>query len=147
MEPPGIWAAISWPSALRWEYWFACWSETEIVPRLLGTNGAPALARFIAERILEPGGCWQVGGPEVLTGRDVAVLAEAAAGRRVHRLTIAPGIVRGVVAVVSRFSPHLGGLAQFVVDASGRDAVGPIDGVCRLWDHYRHRDGIAPASE
>lgn len=52
------------------------------------------LAEFIVERFAEPSGSWDVGGPDILSYRELEELAFRIAGRRPRILRLRPVILR-----------------------------------------------------
>jgi uncharacterized protein YbjT (DUF2867 family) len=78
-----------------------------------------------------------IGGPEVLTRRQIVELAFAACGRppRISRAPAwAPGLIGGLI---RPFAPRLGELASFLGVVSAGDFVAPAYGARRLGDFYR----------
>jgi uncharacterized protein YbjT (DUF2867 family) len=78
-----------------------------------------------------------VGGPEVLTRRQVVELAFAACGRP-PKISRAPAWVPGLMGRLLRpLAPRLGELASFLGVVSAGDFVAPAYGSRRLADYYR----------
>jgi uncharacterized protein YbjT (DUF2867 family) len=78
-----------------------------------------------------------VGGPAVLTHRQIAELALEAAGRSPDRITSVPVWVMESAAGLTRlFSRRRGELLAFFTTAMSRDAVGPPTGTHQLSDHF-----------
>jgi uncharacterized protein YbjT (DUF2867 family) len=98
---------------------------------------AADLARFCVERIGDVSGSWDVGGPDVLTYREIAQLASAALGKRSRAVTIPMGAVRAAVWVATRIGGRPANIAQFLADGLTRDAVGERCGEHHI-DAYFH---------
>jgi uncharacterized protein YbjT (DUF2867 family) len=78
-----------------------------------------------------------IGGPEVLTRREVLELAHSALGTP-PRLRFAPAwAVRGAARLIRPLAPRLGELAQFLAVVSTSDFVAPAHGERRLGDYFR----------
>jgi uncharacterized protein YbjT (DUF2867 family) len=77
-----------------------------------------------------------VGGPEVLTYREIAELALQSLGKSA-RITVVPvWVMRLAVGLTKIFSKHQGGLLAFFTTAMTSDVVAPAVGVHRLKDHF-----------
>jgi uncharacterized protein YbjT (DUF2867 family) len=77
-----------------------------------------------------------VGGPEVLTYREIAELAFQSLGKP-GRITVVPAwVMRLVVGLTRIFSNHQGELLAFFTTAMTSDAVAPAVGVRRLKAHF-----------
>ena len=88
-----------------------------------------------------------VGGPEILTHREIARLAFTALGKR-ERITSVPiWVMRAVVAVTRAFNRHQGGLLAFFTEAMTADAVAPRAGSRRLAQHFQELSTHAEAGE
>ena len=85
-----------------------------------------------------------VGGPEVLTRRQVAELALAARGKSSRVVRVPAAVFRGVAAAARPFSPRVSALLAFGTEVSLVDVVAPATGVRRLSDYFRER--LAAAS-
>lgn len=90
------------------------------------------LARFCVERLGDLSGSWEVGGPDVLTYREVARLAFAAVGKRSRTVTIPMTAVRAAVWAATRIGGRPAILAQFFADGIGHEAVGERYGTHHL---------------
>jgi uncharacterized protein YbjT (DUF2867 family) len=99
--------------------------------RLNPVHGAD-LARFIVERLPGPAGSWDVGGPDILSYRELEELVLAIAGRRPRILRIGGGAVRAIEWTADRVSPRTGSLARFFLESLALDAVGTPIGEHRL---------------
>jgi uncharacterized protein YbjT (DUF2867 family) len=78
-----------------------------------------------------------VGGPEVLTWREIAELALRARGRPIRITAIPLWVVTLMIFVTRLFSRHRAGLLAFFATAATRDAVGPASGSRTLGEHFR----------
>jgi uncharacterized protein YbjT (DUF2867 family) len=77
-----------------------------------------------------------VGGPEILTYRQIAELAFRSLGKRVHITSIPAWILRPAVAAAKMFSKHEGELLAFFAAAMTSDVVAPETGTRRLEAHF-----------
>jgi uncharacterized protein YbjT (DUF2867 family) len=85
-----------------------------------------------------------IGGPEVLTYREIAELAFQALGTSV-RITVVPlWVMRPVIGLTKIFSRHQGELLAFFATAMTSDVVAPVVGVHRLKDHF---DNLASTNQ
>ncbi len=78
-----------------------------------------------------------VGGPEVLTHRQIAELAFAALGKPPRVSSVPLWMVKPAVALTKLFSRHQGELLAFLTTAMSIDSVAPKFGTRRLEDHFR----------
>lgn len=105
------------------------------LPPDLGVKVAPIhgadLARFCVQRLGDASGSWDVGGPDVLTYREIAHIASAALGKKCVTVTIPMGAVRAAVWVAIRLGERPANLAQFFADGLTQDAIGG-----RYGDHH-----------
>lgn len=84
-----------------------------------------------------------IGGPEVLTRRQIGALAFDALGRPHRFRRIAPWMARAGATMAAPFHPRLSQLMCFATEVSVRDLVAPQVGARRLGDWYRERAGRA----
>jgi uncharacterized protein YbjT (DUF2867 family) len=77
-----------------------------------------------------------VGGPEVLTHREIAGLALRSLGKAVRISSVPLWAMRSVVWVTRLFNKHQGELLAFLTTAMSTDAVAPATGTRRLEDHF-----------
>jgi len=78
-----------------------------------------------------------VGGPAILTHRQIAELALQAAGRSPDRITSMPvWAMRSAVGFTRLFSRHRAELLAFFTMAMTRETVGPATGTHHLSDHF-----------
>lgn len=105
------------------------------LPPDLGVKVAPIhgadLARFCVERLGDASGSWDVGGPDVLTYREIAQLASAALGKHCRTFTVPMAAIRSAVWVAARIGERPANLAQFFAEGLTHDAVGE-----RYGDHH-----------
>jgi uncharacterized protein YbjT (DUF2867 family) len=77
-----------------------------------------------------------VGGPEVLSGKDIAKLAFLAQNKP-EQITCLPDWLRGLIlSVVKRLPEKWGGPMEFFLTAMGQDAIAPKYGTHRLGDYF-----------
>lgn len=76
------------------------------------------------------------GGPEVLTRRDIAVLACRAVGKEPSFRPAPPGVARFAGALLRPFHPRLSHLIPFLVAVSTSDCLGPVRGTRRLEETF-----------
>jgi uncharacterized protein YbjT (DUF2867 family) len=79
----------------------------------------------------------EVGGPEILTRREIVELAFKCAGRPVRIVRIAPVIGRIQAGFVRLFHPRLGQLMRFGLEVSTHDCLAPAHGTLKLEDYFR----------
>jgi uncharacterized protein YbjT (DUF2867 family) len=79
----------------------------------------------------------EVGGPEILTHREIAALAFAAVGRPVRLLSVPLWIMSPLVRLVRIFNRHQGELLAFLTTAMSMNAVAPAIGTRRLGPHFQ----------
>ncbi|WP_308464943.1 SDR family oxidoreductase [Rathayibacter soli] len=95
------------------------------------------LAEFIVGHLAEPPTSWDIGGPEILTYRELEELAFSIAGRRQRILRIRPGLLRPLQWAADRGSPRVSNLTHFFLDSLRIDAVGSPTGDRRLEPYLR----------
>ena len=96
------------------------------------------LAVYVVDRMEEGRtGTWDVGGPDVLSWRELAHLAFDAVGKRSHILTVPAWALPPALRLTGLFSPRLADTAQFMAWNMLRDCVAPTTGTHRLADFYR----------
>ncbi|WP_210605191.1 NAD(P)H-binding protein [Brevibacterium oceani] len=100
------------------------------------------LARFCVDRMEgSDAGSWDVGGPQSLTWRDVALTAFEAAGRHPRILHVPERIAAPALRAVGLFSPRTADLGEFAVWGMVHDAIAPATGTRRLADFFAERTG------
>ena len=96
------------------------------------------LAAYVVDRMEEGRtGTWDVGGPDVLSWRELAHLAFDAVGKRSHVLTVPAWALPPALRLTGLFSPRLADVAQFMTWSMMRDCVAPTTGTHHLADFYR----------
>ena len=96
------------------------------------------LAAYVVDRMEEGRtGTWDVGGPDVLSWRELAHLAFDAVGKRSHILTVPAWALPPALRLTGLFSPRLADVAQFMTWSMMRDCVAPTTGTHLLADFYR----------
>ncbi len=83
-----------------------------------------------------------VGGPEVLTYREIAELAFQSLGKRVRISSLPPWLMRLVVSVTKIFNKHQAELLAFFTTAMTSDAVAPAVGTHSLKAHYEREGSV-----
>lgn len=95
------------------------------------------LADFCVDRMEgDESGSWDVGGPQVLTWREVALTAFAAAHRRPRILHLPERIVTPALRTLGLFSPSTADLAAFAAWGMLHDGIAPATGARRLADFF-----------
>ena len=96
------------------------------------------LAVYVVDRMEErTSGTWDIGGPDVLTWRQVAQLAFRAVGAQPRIATVPAWVLPPALRLTALFSPRLADVAQFMTWNMMRDCVAPTTGTHRLADFYR----------
>ena len=104
--------------------------------RLNPIHGAD-LAAYVVDRMEEGRtGTWDVGGPDVLSWRELAHLAFDAVGKRSHVLTVPAWALPPALRLTGLFSPRLADTARFMAWNMTRDCVAPTTGTHHLADFY-----------
>lgn len=78
-----------------------------------------------------------MGGPEILSRREIAELAFHVIGKRPRVLRIPAGVFRWGAWIAGLSNPRLGELLEFAVAVSTTDCVAPCSGRRRLEDYFR----------
>lgn len=95
------------------------------------------LAAYVVDRTEEGRtGTWDVGGPDVLSWRELAHLAFDAVGKRSHILTVPAWALPPALRLTGLFSPRLADTARFMAWNMTRDCVAPTTGTHHLADFY-----------
>ena len=95
------------------------------------------LAAYVVDRMGEGRtGTWDVGGPDVLSWRELAHLAFDAVGKRSHILTVPAWALPPALRLTGLFSPRLADTARFMAWNMTRDCVAPTTGTHHLADFY-----------
>ena len=96
------------------------------------------LAAYVVDRMEEGHtGSWDVGGPDVLTWRQVAQLAFRAVGAQPRIAAVPAWVLPPALRLTALFSPRLADVAQFMTWNMMRDCVAPTTGTHHLADFYR----------
>lgn len=95
------------------------------------------LAAFIVDHLDGPAGTWDVGGPDVLSYRELEELVFRIVGRKPHILRVGDGVARTLEWAADRGSPRLGNLTRFFLESLAVDAVGDPIGLRRLEPYLR----------
>lgn len=90
------------------------------------------LAEFIVEHLAEPSMSWDIGGPDILSYRELEELAFRVAARRQRILRIPPSVLRPLQWAADRSSPRLSNLTRFFLESLKIDAVGTPTGDRRI---------------
>ncbi|WP_315584401.1 hypothetical protein [Actinomyces viscosus] len=95
------------------------------------------LAAYVVDRMEEGRpGAWDIGGPDVLTWRELACLAFDAVGKRPRILTVPTWVLPPALRLTALFSPRLADTARFTTWNMLRDCVAPTTGAHHLADFY-----------
>ena len=78
-----------------------------------------------------------VGGPEVLTHRQIAEIAFSSVGKQPRISSVPLFAMKAAVSLTKMFNRHKGELLAFLTTAMSTDAVAPPVGVHYLEDHFR----------
>jgi uncharacterized protein YbjT (DUF2867 family) len=97
------------------------------------------LAVIAADAIERGSGDVPVGGPEILTIRQIAETAFAAAGKPPRISSLPVGLLRGATAMLRLFSRHTAELLAFQTAVLTRDMVAPTTGAITLAAHFRRQ--------
>ncbi|MBT8396652.1 MAG: NAD(P)H-binding protein [Gemmatimonadetes bacterium] len=98
-----------------------------------GADLADVCADTVDQDVLE----MDVGGPEILTHREIARLALEAAEKHGRIPSVPVWVMRGAVSITRIFSRHQGELLAFFTEAMTADAVAPAMGSRSLSDHFK----------
>ena len=95
------------------------------------------LAAYVVDRMEEGRtSTWDVGGPDVLSWRELAHLAFDAVGKRSRVLTVPAWALPPALRLTGLFSPRLADTARFMAWNMTRDCVAPTTGTHHLADFY-----------
>lgn len=95
------------------------------------------LATFIAEKMSGPAGEWDVGGPDIMSYRELEQLVFDIADRRGHVLRLGPRSVRIAQGIADRSSARAGNLTRFFLEGLAQEAVGTPMGTHHLEPYLR----------
>ena len=97
------------------------------------------LAEFCINRLIDgEKGTWDVGGPEVLTWRELADCAFRAIGRPAKVSALPPAVLTPLITILRLFNPRRADLIRFLSWSMLPDCVGTPVGTHRLFDFYEH---------
>lgn len=99
------------------------------------------LAALCVQALDEPPGEREVGGPEVLSRRELGALAFAAIGEPPRWRTVPPGAVRTIGALLRPFHPRLGQLLPFYAAVNTTELIAPQVGRRRIGEYFRELAG------
>ena len=88
-----------------------------------------------------------VGGPQVLTHRQIAELALSSVGKQPRISSVPLWVMKVSVFLTKKFNRHQGELLAFLTTAMSIDAAAPAVGVHHLEDHFRDLASPAQAEE
>ena len=103
--------------------------------RLTPIHGAD-LADFCVSVLDGPAGEWDVGGPQVLTYREIVREAFAAAGTKERYVPIPGPVVTAGTTVADRLGPRASALTRFLLDSISTDSIGERVGTRAFRDHF-----------
>lgn len=83
-----------------------------------------------------------IGGPDVLTRREIVELAFAVTGRPVKIHRVPPFVVRAAVPLLRMLNPRVGALIEFGVEVSTVECLAPLHGRMHLRDYFRQQQTI-----
>lgn len=95
------------------------------------------LADFSLSKLDADSGSWDVGGPDVLSYRQIAHLASVAVGSKSRTVTVPSALASVGVAVAARLNRRTRDLAEFFADGLTQEAVGQTYGTHHLADHFK----------
>lgn len=94
------------------------------------------VAKAVVEHLEDGPQDFSVGGPEVMTRRQIAEHAFEALGKEAKISTVPPGMVRAMGSMVRLFHPRLGDLIEFAEAVSTHDGIAPTYGTHTLSDYF-----------
>ncbi|GAB3797247.1 SDR family oxidoreductase [Humibacter antri] len=96
------------------------------------------LAAFVVDKLMgDEAGAWDVGGPDILSYRELEELVFQIVGRRPRILRVGDGVARSMEWAADRGSPRMGNLTRFFLESLAVDAVGEPFGSRRLEPYLR----------
>jgi hypothetical protein len=78
-----------------------------------------------------------IGGPDILTRREIVELAFRVVGKHPRIVRVPAAVIRAGAVVAGIMNPRLGELLEFVAAVSTTDGVAPVTGRLRLEDYFR----------
>ncbi|MDH6197683.1 uncharacterized protein YbjT (DUF2867 family) [Mycobacterium frederiksbergense] len=103
--------------------------------RLSPIHGAD-LADFCVSKLPAGAGTWNIGGPEVLSYREIVQTAFDAAGRKDRYVRVPGPLASSAVWIADRVSPRAASLTRFFLDGMQTDSIGVPYGIRTLSDYY-----------
>jgi uncharacterized protein YbjT (DUF2867 family) len=94
------------------------------------------LAEFCAENLSKGNLELDIGGPQVLSHRDIARLAFQASGKSQKISTIQPWVIKSAIWPLKFFSPNNFGAIEFLYNAMTHDLIAPVFGTRDLLSHF-----------
>lgn len=88
------------------------------------------------KRVLVAGSTGYLGGPEIMSFREIARLAFDVLGKTPRITSVPLSLTKGIVEVTKVVKRHQGELLAFFTDALSRNSVAPPFGTHRLEDHF-----------
>ena len=96
------------------------------------------LAEFCINRLIDgEKGTWDVGGPEVLTWRELADCAFRAIGRPAKVSALPPAVLTPLITILRLFNPRRADMMRFLSWSMLHDCVGEPIGTHRLLEFYK----------
>jgi uncharacterized protein YbjT (DUF2867 family) len=99
------------------------------------------VAEIVADAVGGLSGEIPVGGPDVLTRREIAEMPFHALRLRPRLANVPAWVVSALSATAGLANPRIGALARFGAAVSQVDCIAPVGGRRRLGDHFRERAG------
>jgi uncharacterized protein YbjT (DUF2867 family) len=99
------------------------------------------LAEFCVNALFDPHPALEqdVGGPDVLSRREIAHLAAKAAGKEARIVKVPVGVLRSAGLLFRPFYPRVGHLMTFIADILVDDFAAPCYGRRRIADYFQER--------
>lgn len=102
------------------------------------------VAEVVADAVAGLSGDIAVGGPDVLTRREIVEMAFQAHRRRPRIRRVPPAVLTAASAGMGLVNPRIGALLRFGAEVSQVDCIAPVGGTRRLEDFFRERAAISP---
>lgn len=99
------------------------------------------LAEFCVNALFDPSHAQEldIGGPDVLSRREIAQLAASAAGKEARIVKVPVSVLRGAGLLFRPFYPRVGHLMTFIADILVDDFAAPCYGRRRIADYFQER--------
>jgi len=101
------------------------------------------LAKLCVDAIQDSTRERDVGGPEVLTRKQIAELAFSAVGRPVKLRMVPAGMARAMAPMLRLFNPRVAAVTAFLAEVTTHESIAPTHGSRRLEDYFRERAATA----